>query len=377
MAIVINKENERLKRRYFSFLADAKGKDEKTVDKVAASLAAFERSTKLRSFGKFHIEQAKSFKRNLQKQVNSRTGKPLSEGTINATLLDVRAFFVWVADQPGYRSKVSYSDADYFTPSRKTRQMARAHALAKGPTIDQVRMALEAMPHSTSVEKRDRALVAFTLLTGSRVGATASLKLKHIDLAEGSVFMDAREVQTKNAKTFTTWFFPVGDDARQIFEEYVNFLLHDLRYGPADPLFPRTLVCQGDSRCFEVQGLERRPWSSPRPINEIFKSAFEKAGLPYFNPHSFRNTLARLGYEMCRGEMRALKVWSQNFAHKSMLTTYLGYGAVGLTEHAEIMKEFSSSHIQEDANRSQTELMLLLRRNLEAQENKPASAGFS
>lgn len=372
MAAEINKENERLKRRYFSFLADARGKDEKTIDKVAAALSAFERSTRLRSFGKFHIEQAKAFKRDLAKQVNARTGKPLSAGTINSTLQFVRAFFLWLADQPGYRSKVSYSDADYFCPSRETRHKARAHQMAKGPSIKQVQIALNAIPHSTPVEKRNRALIAFTLLTGSRVGATASLKLKHVNLADGSVFMDAREVKTKNTKTFTTWFFPVGDDIRGIFEDYVNFLLHDERYGPEDPLFPRTLVRPGASKSFEVQGLERRHWSSARPINDIFRTAFEAVGLPYFNPHSFRNTLARLGYERCRGDMRALKVWSQNFAHESMLTTYLGYGTVGPTEHAEIMKELASGQSSDHAENSQAELMLLLRRNLEEQQKRSA-----
>jgi integrase/recombinase XerC len=57
----VNVENERLKRRYFSFLRDSRGKDEKTVDKVAAALAAFERSTRWKPFGKYHIEQAKAF----------------------------------------------------------------------------------------------------------------------------------------------------------------------------------------------------------------------------------------------------------------------------------------------------------------------------
>jgi hypothetical protein len=35
------------------------------------------------------------------------------------------------------------------------------------------------MPAITEIERRDRALIAFTILTGSRDGATSSLKLKH------------------------------------------------------------------------------------------------------------------------------------------------------------------------------------------------------
>lgn len=49
--------------------------------------------------------------------------------------------------------------------------------------------------------------------------AIASMKLKHINLAAGCVEQDAREVQTKFSKTFTTYFFLVGDEIRQIMAE--------------------------------------------------------------------------------------------------------------------------------------------------------------
>ena len=43
-----------------------------------------------------------------------------------------------------------------------------------------------------------------------------SLKCKHVDVVEGKVVQDAREVRTKFSKTFTTWFFPLGEDVRRI-----------------------------------------------------------------------------------------------------------------------------------------------------------------
>ncbi len=71
------------------------------------------------------------------------------------------------------------------------------------------------MPSETEIERRNRALVAFTLLTGARDSAIASMKLKHVDLIAGCVHQDAREVKTKFSKTFTTFFFPVGDEIRR------------------------------------------------------------------------------------------------------------------------------------------------------------------
>jgi hypothetical protein len=63
--------------------------------------------------------------------------------------------------------------------------------------------------------------------------------------------------------------------------------------------------------------------------------------------------------------MRALKVWSQNLAHESMLTTYLGYGTVGPFEHAEIMKNLQAGLRSSEPTVEQGELISLLRQNLE------------
>jgi len=59
------------------------------------------------------------------------------------------------------------------------------------------------MPEGSDIERRNRALVAFTRLTGARDSGIASLKLKHVNLAAGSVYQDAREVKTKFSKTET------------------------------------------------------------------------------------------------------------------------------------------------------------------------------
>jgi hypothetical protein len=62
-----------------------------------------------------------------------------------------------------------------------------------------------------------------------------------------------------------------------------------------DPLFPATKVAVGDNLRFGAVGLHRKHWSNAGPIRTIFKNGFAAAGLPYFNPHSFRKTLALLG----------------------------------------------------------------------------------
>ena len=93
------------------------------------------------------------------------------------------------------------------------------------PTLEQIRHVIQTMPASTEIERRDRALIAFTALTGARDGAIASLKLKHVDIDQGNIDQDARQVKTKFSKSFTTWFFPVGDDVRGIAVHLAN---HDV-----------------------------------------------------------------------------------------------------------------------------------------------------
>ena len=84
------------------------------------------------------------------------------------------------------------------------------------------------MPTDTLIQRRDRALIAFTILTGARDSAITSVKLKHVDPKAGYVEQDAREVQTKFSKTFTTYFFPVGDEIREIVVDWIEYLREEM-----------------------------------------------------------------------------------------------------------------------------------------------------
>lgn len=332
-----NPQNERTKRAYFTYLAEAKGFSEATLDAAAKALNRFETYTKFRDFKAFHIEQAKGFKASLAGQTSARTKDCLSKATLYATLTALKRFFIWLAGQPGYKSKISYSDAEYFSLSAKETRIATAHRDARVPTLEQIRHIIRTMPAATEIERRDRALVAFTILTGARDGAIASLKLKHVDVDQGRVDQDARQVKTKFSKSFTTWFFPVGDDFRQIVVKWVDYLRRDKLWGLDDPLFPATKIAVGDTRHFEASGLDRKHWSSAGPIRAIFKDAFAAAGLPYFNPHSFRKTLALLGGQICKSP-EEYKAWSQNLGHENVLTTFSSYGDVAGHRQADIIR---------------------------------------
>jgi integrase len=130
----------------------------------------------------------------------------------------------------------------------------------------------------------------------------------------------------------------VGDDIHAIIAEWVAYLRDQKLWGGDDPLFPATEVVNGTGLKFETAGLSRRHWSNAGPIRAIFRDAFTLAGLPYFNPHSFRKTLAQLGERVCRTP-EELKAWSQNLGHEDVLTTLRSYGEVPSSRQAEIISD--------------------------------------
>jgi integrase len=332
-----NANNERIKREYFTFLKEAKRHGEPTVDAAAAALARFEEHGKYRDFKTFHREQAIAFKKYLADQNNAVTQRKLSKATLRGTLTQLKRFFQWLAVQPGYKSRLNYSDAEYFNLSDKDSRIATARRSRPVPTLEQVRQVLCGMPGSSEIEQRERAVVAFALLTGARDGAIASMKLKHVDLAAGSVFQDAREVKTKFSKTFTTYFFPVGEDVHGYLADWVDHLRNERGWGDEDPLFPTTRMVLNSAMQWEADGVEPRHWSNADAIRRIFRDAFAAAGHPYFNPHSLRNTLVRLGQTICRSP-EDFKAWSQNLGHEHVLTTFTSYGEVAARRQGEIIQ---------------------------------------
>ncbi len=280
----IDPQNERLKLEYQDYLRHADGLDHKIIDKVMGAIRQFETSTNCKPFLRFNKHQAMAFKDWLDTARNSRTGKPLSKATIASILRAVREFFRWAAGQKGYKTAIGRNDWVYFRQARKDASAAQASTPRPVPSVAQVRRAFEAMPSATSTQKRDKALLALLTLSGARIGAVASLRLKHVDLERRHIFQDAREVNTKAAKTMNTTFFPMGDEYVAALADYIAHLIDDLMFGPEDALFPKTDIIRGPNG-FQTAGLSREPFASPGALNEMVKDAFAAVQLPRYTPH--------------------------------------------------------------------------------------------
>ena len=67
-----------------------------------------------------------------------RSGEPLSKATLYATLTALTRFFVWLAGQPGYKSRISYLDAEYFNLSAKETRIAKVKHWSSASPIRQI-----------------------------------------------------------------------------------------------------------------------------------------------------------------------------------------------------------------------------------------------
>jgi len=195
------------------------------------------------------------------------------------------------------------------------------------------------MPNATDIEKRNKAMFAFLMLTGARDGAVASLKVKHINLFDGSVFQDAREVKTKNGKTFTTWFFPVDPEYLDCFESWMHYLQKEKLFGPDDALFPKPLRERVDGQ-FVHQKLSRETYSNATKINAVIRNAFASVQMPEYTPHSFRKTLGLLMSDL-RLTVEQQKAWSQNLGHENFVTTVASYLPVSEQRQGELLKRLN------------------------------------
>lgn len=325
--VKLNSANERLKHRYFQWLRDAKQMNEKSVEQVAMALDRYEQFSNRRDFKLLRVEQAGPFKKHLAKLDGKRSGTPLSKATINSTLYAMRDFVRWLADQKGFRNRLLATDAQYFNPSRHDEAIARSTRPMKVPDLLQVEALVMSMPTATIIDRRNRAIVALIALTGARDNAVASLRIGDLDMSERLLFHDSRHVRTKFRKSFSTWFFPVGEHFVDILGVWVGEVSGHHGGDPAAPLFPKTEMHFGQNGARPQPRLGSGGWANADPVRKIFKEACAGADLPDFKPHSIRHMLARIGQERAK-TAEELKAWSQNLGHENMLTTFTSYGTI-------------------------------------------------
>ena len=334
----LNPSNERIKRDYCRYLKGARGKSEATLDEARKALSRYEEYTRHRDFCSFCREQAIGFKEHLAETSRLKTGETLSHSTQVRTLAMLKEFFIWLAWQRGFKSKIHVPDIEYLNPAIKDATAAKSAKLRDFPSLEQIRAVIDAAPVATVMERRNRALLAFAILTGMRDRALVSVSLRDVDLSKKPplVRQEPGRIETKFSKNIDTYFIPLGNDLTAIIVDWIEELQTRLLFAPTAPLFPRTKVRQGDNLSFEADGVEPIHWRNASPVRQIFRQAFERVGLNYFPPHSFRRTLGHLMQTVCPTPQQ-IKAWSQNLGHENVATTLTSYGKIDPHQQGDII----------------------------------------
>lgn len=334
--------NEFVKKQYEEALLHGKYRDQKTVRAVWNNINLFENFTGYLDFTSFDAEQAKQFKRWLENQKNQKE-ELLSISTVRSTLNNIREFFEWLAIHPSYVKKVDGRAVQYLRLSNNANRAARASREKIPPTLKELETTLKAMPFKTDIEKRDRAVFAFTIITCIRDDALVSLKRSDIDKASKVVWQNPKHVRTKRRKGIVTRF--VGQPlplAEEIVMDWLEYIDAVLEFKPNHPLFPKTLVWTNPkTMAFEAHGLSREHWSNAGAVRNIFKRSFEAVKLPYYNPHLFRKTICKWGLKnLSQYEYKAL---SQNLGHEHVMTTYNSYAKLPEDEQLEAISNIGKT----------------------------------
>ena len=340
--VKINVENEKVKRRYLKYLKEALGYSEATINTFYKAVLEYEDFTKIDDFKRFNSNKATGFKKWLEDKTHRN--KPLSIKTRYQYLRHLKSFFIWLSSQSGYKSKIDLDSISYLSLEKKLVRQAIASKPVKFPSLEYVVKLANSIKIKNDIDRRDRALIAFLLLSGMRDKAISTLPLGCFD-HENLVINQSPDmgVNTKFGKTIISHIFKFDEELVQYVKEWAIYLEKEKLFGSTDPLFPRSKTEQiEDGYSFNYQDVEPVFWKGTGRIRSILKARSQNAGLDYYHPHSFRHAAVHLALKKAK-TAEQMKAISQNFGHEKVLTTLTSYGNLDNDRVREIVSAISFS----------------------------------
>lgn len=333
--------NEQAKRGFFEHLRGAKGFSEDSVNDYADAIGQWQIFSGAEDFATFDKTKAGAYCDWLTRRATKTPDGKLKPATRYHYLRRVKEFFLWLAEQPEYSQKLVKADAGFLRISKKDMQIVLSGTTKELPTLEEVQKVIGSIEPASEVGMRDRALISFALITGCRITAIISLKMKSFDKATQRIFQNPADgVRTKNSKTIITTFFPIGwDEPRRYFLEWYEYL-ESKGFAPDDPIFPATSSEISTKKAYSKDSISRSFWSVSSSARKIFEKRCENAGVKYYHPHAYRHLVVSLMSKMrlTEEEKRAI---SLTLGHENIGTTFgaYGYGSMGVERAVDIVRE--------------------------------------
>jgi len=336
-------QNERVIFKFQEHLrVKNKGYSEATINRVIRSIRYYQEFTKNTDFRNFNSTKALKFSQFLKSETDY--GKSLSLSTIDSYLRDLRMFFSWLSEQPGYKSKIIKTDIEHFGLSRRELNISNNEKPKVIPSLDYAHQLTGFIEIKTEVDMRDQALIAFTILTGMRDHAIITLPLGCIDEDNLIIRQDPDlGVHTKFGKYILSLIFKFDDKLVSYVLDWIKFL-REKGFNDNDPVFPKALRKQDSNNLSFglADKVSNKFLTDTGIIRSIFKIRAETANLKYYPPHSFRHLHDQLVLKYCKnGEQ--IKAASQHLGHKSPSTTISVYGKYAPNQLVEILKDINNN----------------------------------
>lgn len=357
-------QNELRKREFFEHLKGAEGFAESSINMFAEAIDQWQIFTESEDFINFNKTKAIKFVSWLKTRGSQTPSGQVSLATQYNYIRRIKRFFQWLADQPNYR-KILKSDISFLRLSKKDIQIATSGTTKQIPTLEEFKQIVETIEVKSEIDNRDRAMICLTLLTGIRISALISLKMKSFD-KKNKIFDQnpADGVKTKNSKRIPTTFFPIGwDKAEQYFVEWYEYL-ESKDFKPEDPIFPSTQNLFGlESNAYSKEFVSKEFWSGTNGARKIFEKRCINANLRYFNPHSLRHAVVNI-LSKIRLTEEEKKAISLNLGHANIGTTFgsYGYGSMSNESAIEIVLRLKCQSYNENQVGISDEDKVVLRR---------------
>jgi integrase len=335
-------ENEQIKRSFFEQLKGGRGFAKSSVRVFAEAIGQWQTFSNNDDFSNYNKSKAVAFTEWLAVRPAKTKLGTISLVTQYNYLRRVKKFFVWLSEQPGYKSKIVKDDVDFLRLSKKDARIAQSGTTKKMPTFEEVKKIIEGIGAENEIDMRDRALICFAFITGARISAIISLKMKNFDKTTNSIDQNPGDgVKTKNSKRILTTFFPIGwDEPEKYFTEWYEYL-ESKGFQSDYPIFPTTLSSfTTDKNNYSKEFTGKDFWVGTGAARKIFEKRCKNVNLHYFHPHSFRHLVVNLlsKRRLTEEEKRAI---SLNLGHENVGTTFgaYGYGSMSSEDAIKIVQK--------------------------------------
>ncbi len=342
-------QNELRKREFFEHLKGAQGFEESSINMFAEAIDQWQVFSNSEDFANFNKTKAMEFVRWLKTRGSKTPSGQISLSTQYGYLRRIKRFFEWLSDQPSYK-KILKNDIDFLRLSKKDTQIAISGTTKEMPTFEEAKKIIETIEIKNEIDERDRAMISLALITGIRVSALISLKMKNFNRRKKLVDQNPADgVKTKNSKKILTTFFPIGwNKPEQYFIKWHEYL-ESKGFQPEDPIFPSTLnQFSVENNNYSKELVSNKFWSTTGGARKIFEKRCKNAGLPYFHPHSFRHSIVSIlsKTRLTEEEKRAI---SLNLGHANVGTTFGSYGYGSMDDERAVkivqeLKDFQNSN---------------------------------